>query len=124
MAESNCISALVVGDECHDKLCYSGKTNGRYSQATRVHSDHRRFSQRRSRRTRRLFSRSSLRQGMRWPHLQCRVEDLPSGGCRGLLLHKEQPTYDAGSGYGGIGTCSDACTDAQSTAMNPSQTSQ
>lgn len=123
MAENNCISALVVDGECHGKLCYSGKINGRCCLATTVRSDHQRFSQQQSRRIQRLFSRSSLRQGMRWLHPQCQVEDPQWGDCKGLLLHKEQPACDAGSGCGGIETCSDACTDAQSIAMNPSQTS-
>lgn len=124
MAENNCTSALAVDDECHGKLCYSGKRYGRCCQATTVHSDHQQFSQQRSRRIQLLFLQSSLRQDMRLPHLQCQVEDPQWGDCKGLLLHKEQPVCDAGSGYGDIRTCSDAYTDAQSTAMYPSRTLQ
>ena len=123
MAENSCISALVVDGEYHDKLCYSGKINGRCCQATRVHSDHRQFSPQQSRRTQQLFLRSSLRQDRRWPRPRCQVEDPQWGDCKGLLLHREQSVYGAASGYGGIKTCSDACSDAQSTAMYPWQTS-
>lgn len=124
MAENNCTSALAVGDECHGMRCYSGKINGRCCPATTVHSDHQQFSQLRSRRIQLLFLMSSQRQGMRLPHLQCQVGDPQGDDCKGLLLHKEQPVCDAGSGHGDIETCSDACTDAQSIAMYPSQTLQ
>lgn len=124
MAENNCTSALAVDDECHGKLCCSGKIYGRCFQATTVHSDHQQFLPQRSRRIQLLFLQSSLRQEMIWHHQQCQVEDPQLGDCKGLLLHKEQPVCDAGSGYGDIKTCSDACTYAQSTAMYPSQTSQ
>lgn len=45
--------------------------------------------------------------------------DLQVGGYKGHQSRKAQPTDDAGSEYGGIKTCSDACSDAQSTAMCP-----
>lgn len=62
---------------------------------------------------------SSLRPEKIEPHQKCQAGDPLGGDYKGPQLHREQPACDAGSGHGGTETCSDACSDAQSTAMCP-----
>lgn len=119
MAENNWTLCLEADDECHGKQCYFGKTNGRYYQAARVHNDHQPFWPQQSRKRLQQYVQSFRQQEMKEHHQRYPGGDLQVDGYKGPQSRKAQLTDDAGSEYGGIKTCSDACSDAQSTAMCP-----